>query len=790
MGTGEVSRWSSDAHAVRARAPKRRARARGAALAAVLLAVGSTTLASAAAPLAGTAAAFAAASTASSDGLAIDAGWAGAFDPTAPIPVRVTITADRLVRGTLVVEADGFVPNSLPIEVAGGSRKRIIVILPGSDFAGPVTIAAHVDGDSRLKAKSEIQSRGLAELVALMPGVRAGRPLPTTAALAYAAGSVRFSSLQDDELALGPSAIQALGTIAVAPSDLRRMDVYAIDALTRWVGNGGHLLVAADPGPVLPQLPAALQPGSRRLIGVGDGDVRMAGSDLGTGSWDSIVEPTPVGSRRSGRVAFGRGGVSTSLSDELQSDSGFVVPRLRWLVPGVVGYGVTLVGVIVLLRRRLRPFSHWLALPVVGVLVAGVVLLLSADVRGRVNPAQATILDATPSGTEATTFVGVTKGRPGRVTARFDPRWIMDTLPSEALASTLSSFATLPVKVAREPGALAASVDVNVGTSGLIGARGPVESRGALVVTARAEGDERVAGTIRNTTPWRLDSVAVMVATGSVLVGSLEPDEQRDWTLFVPDLNGRADRALGSDVWPVGNFSGVASIVNFPAWWAWASTRTDELAAPGRITAVGWTRGYAARVSLDGKPASRLPGRTAVVGRGVVKVDDAAPRRSSVRRTILRGDALSAEAGLARFDVASDSAHPALTARVVAGTRLEAWVGGRWLTIQEPDGSGPSSSGASVAADAGDTTADAGDTTGGAADGDDGAADAALAGNGVAGGGVVVSALLWNEVPVPPAAVIDGRVHLRIIGTLTDPSAPTPVELLTVGAPTPAPVGT
>ena len=51
-----------------------------------------------------------------------------------------------------------------------------------------------------------------------------------------------------------------------------------------------------------------------------------------------------------------------------------------------------------------------------------------------------------------------------------------------------------------------------------------------------------------------------------------------------------------------------------------------------------------------------------------------------------------------------------------------------------------------------------------------------------------MSALVWNEVVLPAGAVVDGRVFLRIVGTLTDPSAPTPVELLTVGTPTPPPV--
>ena len=96
------------------------------------------------------------------NGLSLEAGWAGAFDPTAPIPVRVTITADRLIRGTLVVEADGFVPNSLPIEVAGGSRKRILMVLPGSDLTSSVTITAKVEGDARLSARIKIESRALA----------------------------------------------------------------------------------------------------------------------------------------------------------------------------------------------------------------------------------------------------------------------------------------------------------------------------------------------------------------------------------------------------------------------------------------------------------------------------------------------------------------------------------------------------------------------------------------------------------------------------------------------------
>ena len=94
----------------------------------------------------------------------VDAGWAGAYDPTLPMPVRVTITADRLVRGNLTVQGEGPAIRT-PIEVAGGSRKRVIIMIPTSDSTSTI-VKAQLEGSVE-PTSVEVQSRGDSELVGI-----------------------------------------------------------------------------------------------------------------------------------------------------------------------------------------------------------------------------------------------------------------------------------------------------------------------------------------------------------------------------------------------------------------------------------------------------------------------------------------------------------------------------------------------------------------------------------------------------------------------------------------------
>src|SRR5690349_3074297 len=89
--------------------------------------------------------------------LDVDAGYAGLFIPGQEVPVRVRITADRLVRGTLEVEvgsADNGTPVALAVEVPGGSQKQFLVTAPSGYNQNP-DVVARLRQDGRLVASGQ-----------------------------------------------------------------------------------------------------------------------------------------------------------------------------------------------------------------------------------------------------------------------------------------------------------------------------------------------------------------------------------------------------------------------------------------------------------------------------------------------------------------------------------------------------------------------------------------------------------------------------------------------------------
>ena len=144
--------------------------------------------------------------------LTIEAGYAGAYEPTVPMPVRVTITAERLVRTDLVVQGDGP-PIRTPVEVAGGSRKQIVVLLPTPDAGGPVTVKASLGAGPPVT--TDVDGRGTSELVGVTAAIHGAKALPATATLAVDAGQARFADLGPDEFALGADGLAALAAIAL-----------------------------------------------------------------------------------------------------------------------------------------------------------------------------------------------------------------------------------------------------------------------------------------------------------------------------------------------------------------------------------------------------------------------------------------------------------------------------------------------------------------------------------------------------------------------------------------------
>jgi hypothetical protein len=192
----------------------------------------------------------------------VDAGYFGTYVPGQPVPVRVRVTADRLLSGELQVLLGG-VPASVPIEVPGGTKKEFMVVMPTMAAPAPLTVTARLPDGSRSppSANALLTPAGNQEAVGLLPGALGGRPLPGTAPLAVDAGTARFVALGPLELERAPDALLALGTIGIGADELARQAPSVRTGLLRWVETGGRLLVDAAPGT---RRPSGSPPSDRR----------------------------------------------------------------------------------------------------------------------------------------------------------------------------------------------------------------------------------------------------------------------------------------------------------------------------------------------------------------------------------------------------------------------------------------------------------------------------------------------------------------------------------------------
>src|SRR5829696_8304599 len=93
--------------------------------------------------------------------LEVDAGYAGSFVPGQVVPVRVRISADRLVRATLEVgvgTSENGVPVAMPVEVPGGSQKEFLVTVQAGLNQNP-DVVARLRQDDRVVASGQVTLR-------------------------------------------------------------------------------------------------------------------------------------------------------------------------------------------------------------------------------------------------------------------------------------------------------------------------------------------------------------------------------------------------------------------------------------------------------------------------------------------------------------------------------------------------------------------------------------------------------------------------------------------------------
>lgn len=623
--------------------------------------------------------------------LDVQVGYGGSFYPGRPVRVRITVTADRLVRGTLEVrmaQGPAQVVLSRPVEVPGGSDKQFVVAMPdaGVFFGGPganasAEVSLRQDGDEIASGRGSAQWTVDGELVGVLPGAGAAGSFPESVGLAIDAGAARLSPI--DQLDLDePGALGALDMLAVDQNELGSLGPDARQAVLDWVSDGGRLLVVAPTGTEVAGLPAAWQPGAGGRAQAEQGDVVALGGERS--SWFRALLPTPTRSAMEdgGQMLRGFGGVPASTI--IAQDAGLRLARLGWLIAFLIAY-VVVVGPIahIVLRRSNRALWFWFVVPALAALFTGGAWLVGRSLRSGATAAQTTIVELRPEGARATTWVGVVSRGGGTVDIALPRGWV-----GRLSSSAVMTGETRPMRVNITGKGAVSRLELNAGEFGLVSAAGPVAVDGTLEIDASSTEDGRVEGTVRNTTTLALDGVRAFAGGASVVVGSLAPGEGKPFV-----VTGASTLNFGgapTDAW--GQFSAFtngldASVPANAGAWAELQQQHGIAWADGSSVAVaGWTKEFPAPVRPDGRA---LKGRTALSATARVRPGDAHLTDRAIPRSVLRTNATSGPNATGRwsatyqFDLpdGTGSATPLWLRAPGGNLDVSVWDGDRWRPI-------------------------------------------------------------------------------------------------------------
>jgi hypothetical protein len=574
--------------------------------------------------------------------LEVSAGYAGGnFVPGRALPVRVRITADRLVKGTLRVQIESSgdtVPVTVPVEVPGGSNKEYLVVLPTLAGFDSADVTASLTGDDAAAGEAKVDFTGDTELVGLVPDLVAAAPGPVP--LAHDLGTARFQLLGDDDLAI-PGALEPLGTIVTGPEGLAPLGEAARANILTWLDQGGRLVVDAAPGDRVAGLPDAWQPGGAARVFAGRGQVRLASGAVAAGRWAQLIEPTAL--VEPGELGSGFFGPDTGVGASIAADGGLRVPALSWLVAFLVAY-VVLAGPVVflVLRRRGRAGWTWFVVPGLAVVFAIGAFVVGSDLRTGNETAHGTVVETGPGRARAFSYVGLLSRSGADARVRFPAGWQASGLSTPAFddfgpGPRLTSG---PRQVAVQGDTTVGEVELDPGGFGVLTGWGPVDESTGIEVTAEAAADGSLSGTVRNTTGTALRDVLIMVGVRAWGGGTLQPGESADWQLG-------PGAGLSDDTWngfPESPWSDAAgwddgvpdegTAVNYQLWIDWHSRLADPYPG-GMVMAAGWTDHWtppvdSGRAIRGGRTVFTTQAPVTTAAGGAVPLD-------AVRREFVRG---------------------------------------------------------------------------------------------------------------------------------------------------------
>ncbi len=596
--------------------------------------------------------------------LSVEVGIDGRFATGLPMPVRVRVVADRLISGHLAISsfADGEVHQTIEVELAAGSTKEFVAIVPTAIGNNSQIEVQLLDGDTVIA-----QERGSAqfapgdELVGLLPELDRATDAPTSASLAIGTDTARITAVPESLLRAGAAALAPYDQILGLPSDLTALGEDGRAALLQWVADGGTLLIDADDSAEPTALGDELWPQRDGPVRLGVGTIQLTGGvAVAGGSWSAMLWPTPARAPFDGNVVWQFDEGFFDPSQSLSEDAGFRLPDVGTLLV-LLGVYIVIVGPVTyrILRRRGRHTLTWIAVPAASVLFSAIFFVQGRDLRSGASNAHITVYEQTDQGTTALTATMLSSRNGATATLEAPAGWH----PWPWLDSWLGGFdqfgrnGPITAPMAIHPAGTTAKVELGPGAFQVIEARGAVDVA-LLDVQASSASTGAVEIEITNTSPVTLREVVAVTGRQTLDVDDLAPGatrtitiegatdriaaDRRDGGLFGDTLEGVFDGDVmrgdvmfddfGQPVLPDSTRDGPVA----PGVWSkYTSEKGSNLFAPGRVIVAAWSDELPAPVLRDGKPITA--GRSLIVRTAEVDAASAMVSDASTSLEVVRG---------------------------------------------------------------------------------------------------------------------------------------------------------
>lgn len=555
--------------------------------------------------------------------LEISAGLRGWHDPGDHVVVTAKVSADELFSGRLEVVAQSGATVAKNIQVAGGTTKSFLMVVPSGNDGSAIDVRLFRGNDLVAKKGVAMRIAEQVELVGVLPALvtRVGE-LPEQANLATEAGKIQLEELSLDQMSLGSAALDVYDTVVATTADIRSLQPPQLAALLGWLNRGGRLLL--DDEGDLSALPAEWQPNEAGWAIAGRGEVRLVDGKASSGNWASIIEPSGMAMSEVNGF-FGSNEQLGVVQQDLAARAGVKLPSMvPLLVPLLAYLALASVVAFFVLKALRRLTLAWVAIPLLAALTAGGVVWYGQQWRSAGKPAAAVFVDGYPGGGDAIASVLTFSRDGGTVRIGMPQGWQSD---SEVAFFFSGSFDTAPTI---EPGADSSRVQVRLEPGQVTTANvlGPTADIG-LVAEAQVV-DDQIVGTVTNNSPYAMQQVAIFGPGGAQALGTLEPGGEATFEIDADALPlgfSLADRVWDGTSDPRADDSEVAE------FGIWTNASLSRVLYPtGMVRVAGWTTERSSGIETsDGLTTTTVVTSLAPIQPGNGALPSAAVRAQMVR---------------------------------------------------------------------------------------------------------------------------------------------------------------